>query len=302
MTINGLIFDIRRFSIHDGPGIRTTVFVKGCPLNCLWCHNPESQKPAFERVVRSERCDDCGACIDACPNKAISRLNYELITDDTLCKFCGKCVEACFSEAREIIGKSESIQNLMLTVEKDRLFYDQSGGGVTISGGEPLMQPQFVGELLGACKRVDIQTALDTSGYASWDMFDSLRKNVDLFLYDLKLFSDIQHEGYTGVSNRLIHENLNRLSQEGHRIIIRIPVVPGITDTWDNLDKLGELIANLGRVERVDLLPYHNAGAAKYERTGKIYPLSDLATPKEIKMAEIANRLIHFGLKVQIGG
>jgi pyruvate formate lyase activating enzyme len=299
---SGLIFDIRRFSIHDGPGIRTTVFLKGCPLSCWWCHNPESQSPEPELWLRPGRCIRCGECVEVCPEGAIIRQENIFVTDLERCTRCGTCVEACAAEAREIVGRQMSVGEVLAAVERDIVFYDESGGGVTVSGGEPLQQRGFLLALLKACQEKGIHTVLDTCGYATWKAFEQVRPYVNLFLYDLKLVDDARHRQFTGVSNRLILQNLRRLLQAGQRVEIRIPVIPGVNDGAEDLRQLGTLIASLPGSPKVELLPYHRAATGKYERLNRDYPLPEVQPPSAEHMQAVKQALQVFGLVVQIGG
>ena len=224
---SGTIFDIHRFAIHDGPGIRTTVFFKGCMLNCLWCHNPESQSTQPQKLVRNSRCIRCGACVEACPQQGITLDDIGIQTDQQRCTLCGECVAVCFADASEMVGYETDVTTLMHTILSDRVFYEQSGGGVTFSGGEPLLQPGFLSEMLQACKKAGIHTAVDTSGYTSWKNLEAILEDTDLFLYDLKLMHDNRHQEFTGVSNRLILENLERLAQSGRSHLDPLSIGPG---------------------------------------------------------------------------
>ena len=297
-----MIFDIKRYSIHDGPGIRTTVFIKGCPLSCWWCHNPESQAIERERMFWPGRCIGCGACREVCEQGAIRYDGDVPLTDDERCTLCGNCVDACYSGAREFVGREMSVSQVMVEIERDVPFYDESGGGVTFSGGEPLAQWRFLRALLSACREREIHTALDTCGFASWDVLDGIRGQVGLFLYDLKLMDDEKHRRYTGVSNELVLKNLRALSERGHLIVLRVPVIPGINDDDGNVQELGAFAAGLPHLAQVDLLPYHHTARGKYERLDKRYGLSEISPPSDERMAEIAGTLSGFGLKVEIGG
>lgn len=298
----GLVFDIKHFSIHDGPGLRTTVFLKGCPLSCWWCHNPESQSPRMEMLLRDNRCIHCGACVETCPHDAIQWLNGEPVTDRAICAQCGTCEAVCYAEARERVGREMTVEDVMAALEREIAFYDESHGGVTFSGGEPLWQPDFLFELLQACKSREIHTALDTSGCAAWATLDRVRPFVDLFLYDLKLTDDDKHREYTGVSNRSILSNLQALSAGGHNVIIRVPIIPGINDDDETVQQLGAFAGALPHVQGVDLLPYHHIAIDKYLRLNKPYRLFETRQPSAERLTQIAQMLQAFNLSVSIGG
>ena len=300
--LSGFIFDIKKYSVHDGPGIRTTVFFKGCPLQCAWCHNPESQAGAAEMMFRPQRCQHCGACVEACTSGAIQWSEDGPLTDWGKCVRCGDCVAVCYAEARERIGRATTVEQAMAEIERDVAFYDESGGGVTFSGGEPLLQPDFLGALLRACREKEIHTALDTSGFAAWETLDRLRADVDLFLYDLKTIDEARHWQFTGVSNAPILENLRRLSGLGHALLIRIPVIPTVNADDESVRQLGAFIASLPRVNGVELLRYHRIGLDKYDRLNLPYSLPDVQPPSDRRMAEIAELLRQWGLSVKQGG
>lgn len=297
----GIIFDIRRYSIHDGPGIRTTVFFKGCPLNCWWCHNPESQASSIEMMYRENRCIRCGACLEICPRGALSWETDLIVLDKEKCDLCGDCADVCYTEARQMVGQEMTISQAMEEIERDIAFYDQSGGGVTFSGGEPLFQPDFLHVLLQACKEKEIHTALDTCGFTPWEILDRVRGYVDLFLYDLKLMEDAKHRQFTGVSNELILRNLQALSSYGHHIILRLPVIPGVNDDDDNVHQIGAFAAALPHLDGIDILPYHRIGLDKYIRLNMDYKLPEISSPSSDKIAAIAQILQEFGLPVKIG-
>jgi pyruvate formate lyase activating enzyme len=302
LSSQGIVFDVKRFSIHDGPGIRTTIFFKGCPLNCWWCHNPEGQAEEPELILRPDRCIGCGACLDVCEREAIVLEGDVIVTQRERCTACGACVEACYTEARELVGRPMTVAQVMDEIERDVAFYDQSGGGVTFSGGEPLAQPDFLRALLRVCKERGVHTTLDTCGFAPWNELDGMRGDVDLFLYDLKLMDDARHRESTGVSSEPILENLQRLSRKRHRIVLRVPIIPGINDDEANLRQIGRFARGLPSLEGVDLLPYHSIWRDKYRGLGKVCPMPEAQPPSEERMEEIARKLRRFDLAVSVGG
>lgn len=300
--LSGILFDIRRYSVHDGPGIRTTVFFKGCPLNCWWCHNPEGKTPEIEIFQRENRCIRCGACLDVCEVGAIIQRNDTFEIDRKLCTLCGACVDECYAEARELVGRRMTVAEVMEEIERDRPFYQQSGGGVTFSGGEPLFQPTFLAALLKTCRQQGIHTALDTSGYASWTLLDRLRQDVDLFLYDLKLIDEQRHRQFTGVSNGIILENLRRLSALGHTLFVRFPIIPYINDDDQNLAQMAELLLSLPQKHPLDILPYHASALHKYHGLGVEYLLMETPAPEQERIDAVKDFFEKKGLIVRIGG
>jgi pyruvate formate lyase activating enzyme len=301
LMTTGTVFNIQRYSIHDGPGIRTTVFLQGCPLNCWWCQNPESQLSGQEMIFWADRCIGCGACSTICPSGAIQIKNGIPVTEKEKCILCGKCIEKCPALAREMIGEKLTIEEVIKEIEKDLVFYEESGGGVTFSGGEPLGQSEFLEELLNDCREKKIHTAVDTSGYVSWGILNKIHSKVDLFLYDLKIMDSERHKKYTGASNELILENLKKLSSIHNNIFIRFPVIPGINDDDQNLRETGEFLSPL-KITQVNLLPYHYIGIDKYRRLGRTYKLVTTQPPSEEKLSEISWVLKKFNLNVKLRG
>ena len=298
----GEIFDIKKYAIHDGPGIRTTVFFKGCPLSCWWCHNPESLSTSPQRIYRRERCIGCRECLAACSNGAIREFEGQLQWAADDCRYCRNCAEACPAEAVEFIGQTMTVEEVVAEIAKDTLFYDQSNGGVTISGGEPLMQPSFLMTLLDACGEKGIHRTVDTSGYTDTQTLLETASRTDLFLYDLKHMDPEKHFRYTGVSNDTILNNLKQLSHRGARIIIRLPVVPGINADEENIDRTGALAASLPGVIGINILPYHCAADAKYRNLGLKNKAFDVQHPSEDVSASVARHLESYHLEVKIGG
>jgi pyruvate formate lyase activating enzyme len=300
---SGILFDVKRFALHDGPGIRTTVFFKGCPLSCSWCHNPESQSRGPELMSWEGRCIGCGACVSVCPVGAILMRDGSAWTDRDRCTACGTCAAACPADARAIVGETWSVSRLLGEIEKDLLFYDESGGGVTLSGGEPLAQASFAASVLAACQERRIHTAVDTCGYAEWEDLQRIARVTDLFLYDVKHADNGRHRELTGVSNERILENLRRLSGEGCTLWIRVPIIPGLNDTQEELVALGGVVAGLESVEALHLLPFHRGGEGKLEQLGR--PSRPLSTERDARAAaDAAAQILRaaVGVPVYVGG
>ena len=297
---HGVVFSIQRFSLQDGPGIRTTVFLKGCPLRCQWCSNPESQNPHPEIMYRSQQCQKCGTCAEVCEIGAITLTDDVPGLDRDTCTLCMACVEACPSGALEISGKRMTLEEVVDEACRDELFYTNSGGGVTLSGGEPLSQPEFAVRFLQECGDRSIHTALDTSGHAPWQIMERVLEHVDLVLFDLKHLSPDSHMKGTQAKNDLILENLRKTLDSGEtRVWIRIPVIPGYNDTGPYLQELALAVGEM-RAEKVSLLGYHEWGRSKYEALGRKYPCDEVRALSEARL-ELARRTMESqGIEVTI--
>lgn len=294
------IFDIKKYAIHDGPGIRTTIFFKGCPLSCRWCHNPESWQPLGELSWRMTRCTACGKCAGVCRAAAITLDEKTILTDPDKCTLCGDCIEACPADARESIGTEMTVDEIMTEIEKDTVFYDQSGGGVTFSGGEPLSQLEPLCQLLKRCKAREIHTAIDTTCCAPAEAIEAVQPDTDLFLCDIKHTDTDIHKKFTGVGNELILKNIEYLAEKKSPIIVRIPLIGGFNDDPKNIEATAKFIASLPNVNRVDLLPYNAGGIDKNDRLVQKYPIDRFETVNDAKTKEIIAKLTAYGLEVTI--
>ncbi|OFW08013.1 MAG: hypothetical protein A3H96_24200 [Acidobacteria bacterium RIFCSPLOWO2_02_FULL_67_36] len=299
--LTATITRIDRSAVHDGPGVRTVVFFKGCPLRCEWCHSPETQAASPAIALYHERCIGCGSCMAACTNAAVTFVDGRHGVLRSRCRVCGECGDACPSGAREVIGRVVSVDDVMDAIERDVVFYDQSGGGVTASGGEPLLQAPFVEALLKHCRERGIATAVETCGLAPSGALLSVAPWTDLFLFDLKLMDAVRHRRVTGRSNRQILYNLRLLASRHRNVRIRFPLIPGVNDDPENLAATGAFLSSLG-VTQLDVLPYHRGGVAKYERLDRQYALLDLAAPSAEEVDGTIAALTRHGLDVRIGG
>jgi pyruvate formate lyase activating enzyme len=301
-NLTGLVYDLQKFAIHDGPGIRTLVYMKGCPLKCLWCSTPQTQKKGFEILYNETNCKKCGRCGAVCPLKAIKVTEEAVEIDRVLCNNCAKCVEACPNQALELLGKRMTVDELFREVDKDSPFYRRSGGGVTVGGGEPTMQHEFVAALLQKCRQRYIHTAIETCGYVRGEHLEALLKHLDLVYVDVKHMDARKHKEITGVSNERILENVARACAE-RPVIIRIPTVPGINDSDDNVMDTALFARKLGsNLIRVEILPYHKFGTQTYARTGRKYTLPDVQPPSDEHMNRLKAMIESCGVKAQVGG
>jgi pyruvate formate lyase activating enzyme len=282
--MTGLVFDIKKFAIHDGPGIRTTVFLKGCPLTCLWCHNPESQARWPEISFLPEKCIGCGFCFKNCPRGLHEMQAGKHVLNRTACVRCGECTAECYAGALEIIGKNMTVEEVLDDVLKDRPFYETSGGGMTISGGEPIQQFEFTKALLVAAKENNLHTCLDTSGWAAQKQYRQLIDSVDIFLYDLKETDPAKHEEFTGVTLAPILKNLREIDRLGKKIMLRCPIIPGLNDREEHLREIARIANGLKNLLEIDVLPYHPLGKSKSARIGKISPVASSEFPKEAQI------------------
>jgi len=298
------VFDIQKFSVHDGPGIRTLIFMKGCPLTCIWCSNPESQLSAPQLVFYGEKCIRANRCLEICSNNAISVKGNRLVLDKSLCNLCGKCVEACYAGAWKMFGMVVDVNYIMEEIKKDILFYKNSGGGVTFGGGEPLLYPGFISAVASRCQSEGIPVAIETCGFASWRNFEKILDNIDLVMFDIKHMDPKIHKELCGRSNQLILENLKRLSpRDDIEVIVRVPIIPGLNDSEDNINNTIRFVASLrGNIKGMELLPYHKFGENKYERLGQKYALTGLKIPSDEHMQNIKRAMEGYRLNIQIGG
>ena len=297
----GNVFNIQRYSLHDGPGIRTILFFKGCGLRCRWCCNPESQDPKPQILFLKSKCIGCRSCARVCPAGAIV-FEKDRRIDAAKCVRCGRCAQACMAGALERKGGPMTVREAIREMEKDEVYYSYSGGGVTLSGGEALLQPAFAAEVLKACRRNGWNTAIETALFVGRDALDAVLPYTDLFLADFKLFDSEAHRAYTGQPNDRIRENYRYLAEKGAKIVMRIPLIPTVNDSEQNLRASARFARELGSIEEVDLLPYHRLGVNKYGQLGRPYGLPDVALPGKKRMEELAGIFREMGFAVKIGG
>jgi len=297
----GVIFDVQRFSLHDGPGLRTDVFFKGCSLHCAWCCNPESQRPAPELSVFVANCIGCGECVHVCPQRALSLVGGRVVRNEEVCDQCGLCETACPAGALRMIGRTVTAGQVLHEVLRDAAFYAPGSGGLTLTGGEPTLQPEFAAALLRLAKVEGLHTALETCGQASWSVFESLLPYLDLVLYDVKHMDPQQHRLATGSSNECILDNVRRLVAVGTRVILRMPLIPGLNTEESNLQQVAAFAAGLG-IQEVHVLPYHALGKPKYRALGRGYMLDEITPMKNEQAETLADVMRAYGLQVQVGG
>lgn len=299
----GLIFDIKRYAIHDGSGIRTTVFFKGCPLNCFWCHNPEGISSGKELMYKETKCISCMDCVNVCKVKALYKKSKTIYVDRKKCTICGDCTEICPSGAMELIGREIDTKELFQEICKDMIFYDESDGGITFSGGEPMLQIDFLDSILSMCRNAGINTVLDTSGYAEKKDFKKIMEKVNTFLYDIKCIENSKHKKMTGVSNTIILENLKMLSENNANIIIRYPLIPGFNDSEKDIDELKSLLNYYENINQINILPFHKIGTAKYNGLNKPFEIIEkIDEPPNRLIKRVKNILVNEGFIVKTGG
>lgn len=299
--IKTVVCEIEKYATHDGPGIRTVVFLKGCPLRCLWCSNPETQRKENELFYNINQCILCGCCVNVCKYNALKMREDGLVINRENCVSCGACVDKCPTSSIRLVGSVMTLEEVFNEVEKDTIFYTQSGGGITVSGGEVLMNSEFVTELLKKCKENYINTAVETSGFGDFKKLKDISQHTDLFMFDIKHSDAETHKKLTGVANTIILQNLQELSSLGKNIIVRVPLMPGLNDTKENIINTAKIAKNYG-INELHLLPYHSLGVEKYRRLQKEYLLKDLRKNEQANIEELKGLVESLGVKCVIGG
>ncbi len=302
-TQGALVFDIKRYAINDGPGIRVTIFLKGCPLACRWCHNPESVSPQVQKMYSAGKCIGCGECVKVCPVQACELTPDGIVTNAELCEVCGRCAEVCPAKATEMSGRFETVADLLKVIEGERPFFEESGGGVTFSGGEPLLYPKFLAEILDACADMNIHRTVDTSGLASLNTLLEIAKRTDLFLYDLKLMDSVRHQEWTGAGNKRILKNLQALAATGADIQIRVPLIKGVNTDSENIEATAIFVAALPGIKKpVSLLPYHDVAKGKAAKLGQAFEPGAMTEPGSEDLQRIVAQFAAHGLEATVGG
>ena len=299
----GLIFDIKKYAINDGPGIRMTVFFKGCNLSCQWCHNPESLSPKVQKMYNASKCIGAVKCLDNCPNDALKLTEEGIVTDFNACNLCGKCAEVCPTKAFEMLGSSIPISELMKKIDNEAVFFDQSGGGVTFSGGEPLMHSEYLLEALKQCGKRMYHRVVDTTVFANLETIMEVAKHCEMFLIDLKVMDSKKHKEFTGVSNEKILSNIIELAKTDCEIIFRIPLIKGVNADRVNIEQTAKFINSLqGNRTIINLLPYHEVAEHKLVKMGKANDFIEFEAPSDYEVQEIIATFASFGISVSIGG
>lgn len=299
----GLIFDIKKYAINDGPGIRMTVFFKGCNLACEWCHNPESMSPKVQKMYTASKCIGAAKCLDNCPNEALKLTENGIVTNYDLCNLCGKCAEVCPTKAFEMLGSNMSISELMKQIENEAIFFDQSGGGVTFSGGEPLMHSEYLLEALKECGKRFYHRVVDTTAFANQEIVLEVAKHTELFLVDLKVMDTNIHKQFTGVGNEKIVSNIVELAKTNCEIIFRMPLIKGVNSDIKNIEKTAKFINSLeGNRTQINLLPYHNIAENKHTKLGNPNNHISFETPTDDEIKRCISIFEEFGILATIGG
>jgi len=302
--MKGIISSIQRFSIQDGPGIRTTVFLKGCPLHCLWCSNPETQRPCPQISFVDDLCfsTDCVQCVLVCKDQALRRIKQKIFAHPEKCSLCGKCIQSCPESNLKVIGQAYTVDELIAEVLKDKVFYSHSGGGITLSGGEPLFQSEFCSHFLERCKDLSLHTVVDTSASVKWEDIESVKRYTDLFYVDLKHVDDRFHQKYVGASNQLILRNLERMSEEisPEKMVIRIPFIPQLNGDKPSIERMGRYLKGLKIRWPVHLLPYHSYGQRKYRLLGREFSYWNIHFPTEMEMRKGVETYRRMGIRAEV--